>query len=237
MLRYQRIPASFVLVDLIRSCWQTRVPVREGAALVCLNEEDAGTGTVESQRAHYACAAVIKREDSIRRGPQVVTANSIEGRERRTIYKIRGLNHEADPSSWAVGDQVVLAASPTIVVGDQLIGSKFQIVAAYSIERCLQGREGAGSVRVFQYESGSAPRAVSDEVISRPYAVVIKGDQAIGRRKQIVPADSITRFHYIGKHPGSVLDYENRTRSRPVEDQMIVPAASIVVEGDDPIGG
>ena len=87
---------------------------------------------------------------------------------------------------------MVLAADVVVVEGEDIIGRAGQVVAANAVSRIallVDGRERSGVVP--QDPDRPRPGAIEREVVFFAAAVVVEGEDTIGRAGQVVVANAV----------------------------------------------
>src|SRR6185312_4675399 len=90
-----------------------------------------------------------------------------------------------------------------------------------------------------RYFLAAGARPIEGNVIELSTAVIVEGKGAIGRRPQVVTADSGAGVALVvdwGEGARRVLPYADCTGARPIESDLIELSAAVIVEGKGAVG-
>jgi hypothetical protein len=73
-------------------------------------------------------------------------------------------------------------------------------------------------------------------MVPLPRAIIVNGNDLVGGRRKIIAAYATARKNGIKRVSGTMLQYPNGSRTRPLANQMIRFSQGVVIEGNHLIG-
>ena len=185
----------------------------------------------------------VEGENLIRRGPQVVPADTfarvafpVHRREIPAVVSEDPQRAGARPVQY----NVVAVAAVVVVEGERTVGLGAQIVSRDAIAWvAFPVHGGKGAIVVLENPNRAGAGSIKDDVILLPAVVVVERKGQVVRRAEIVPAEAFAGVAFPVHRrevPAVISEDPERPCTRPVQRDVVQLAAVVVIESKPPVG-